>query len=149
MSADFFSFALAVDPAVAEREVTKLARAETAYNDNVYLDCGPETLDVLGVGAFVMSPNFPAFVAIDRFGCARALLEGHALLHVRHAGLPTWRAKWDAIRKTPNLAQIAFAPLDRGYNSDDTISEAVAAIERALEDAEERGRDLILACTRA
>ena len=150
MSADFFSFALVVSPEAAHRAAAGLARLETTYKDNVYLDCGPDALDVLGVelgeGMFVMSPNYPAFVTLDRFGCGRALLGGHAFRHIAHAELAAWRPKWESIRDASGFVDRVVPHLDRGGDARTDVTGAITAIDLALDDAEARGMDLVLAC---
>ena len=96
-----------------------------------------------------MSHSNPAFVAIDRFGCERVLLGGHALLHVPHAQLAVWRRTWEAIRDSDGLVERVSPSLERGSNAAADIAEAIAVINHGLDDAEARQRDLVLACVLA
>jgi len=150
MSADFFSIALVVDPAAARRAVDDLAQLETSHRDNVYLDCSPDALEVFGVeldeSMFAMSPNLPAFVAIDRFGCERARLAGRAIRHIPNAEIAAWRPQWEAMRDAPGLVDRVFPHLDGGYNDETDVTAAVAAIDQALDEAEARCMDVVLVC---
>ncbi len=94
MSADFFSFALVVSPEAAHRAAAGLARLETAYKDNVYLDCGPDALDALGV----------------ELGEARR----PRVRHIAHAELAAWRPKWESIRDASGFVDRVVPHLDRG-----------------------------------
>ena len=145
MSADFFSIALVVDPAAARRAVDDLAQLETSHRDNVYLDCSPDALEVFGVeldeSMFAMSPNLPAFGAIDRFGCERARLAGRAIRHIPNAEIAAWRPQWEAMRDAPGLVDRVFPHLDGGYNDETDVTAAVAAIDQALDEAEARCMD--------
>jgi hypothetical protein len=121
---------------------------EVEYNGNVYLDCGPdEVIELTGEwdeGQLSMTPNFPAFVALDRFGANRQLLLGHAGRLVLADELAGFAAEWKKLRAKPSLVSSAFEMVDRGFNDKSDIETAVRSIDDALATALKQRHDLAL-----
>jgi hypothetical protein len=152
VSADFFSFAVPMDPAVAAELLPVLAASEQECNGNVYVD------DVRLVMAYidpqtsvVLSPNFPAFVALDRFTTpVGALLAGHAVRWLAAAELEGLAATVAGLRAGGAVALAAAAhQLDRGDNGPTDAAAGLDAIERGLGAARAAGRGLLLVGVRS
>jgi len=145
-------FALAV-PRSLERKLQRVVADETEYNGNVYLNCDVEQLSELAgehLGEdVVMSPNFPVFVAIDRFGAGRALLDGHAGRWVPSQQLAAFSTQWKAIKGRAQLVHRAAGAIDRGQDARADIEAGIAAIDAALAAAKKRKLDLALLCVPA
>lgn len=147
MSADFFSFAVPMAPAVAAPLLAALAATEHEHNGNVYLDAIELVMPYVDeTTPLVLSPNFPAFVALDRFTRpGGALLDRHARRWVAPTELAQLEA-WIAQLRAGGAAALADAAeqLDRGGNGADDAAAGLAALERGVAAARAAGRGLLL-----
>jgi hypothetical protein len=98
MSSDFYSVVIPLGDEQASALVESLSEEE--YNGNVYVE-GMEPLELIPddqvAQLVVMSSNFPALVALDRFGLGRKLLGGHASRWVAAADVPSFRHELAAL----------------------------------------------------
>ena len=153
MSADFFSFAIPLGGAHVATLLEALRATEAEYNGNVYCDALHLVVDLVDASTpTVLSPNFPAFVALDRFTTPTgALLERHACrAFANELELDALEAVVARLR-TGGSAAIAGASeqLDRGTNGPHDAAEALSAIERGLATARKNGAGLVLVGIRA
>lgn len=144
MSADFISIALPLDAEDADALVPELAAAEQEYNGNVYVAAGDEIFGRLDQGTpLAMSPNFPAFVALDRFSAGRRLLGGHAYRWVPFDELV---ALHELVEELDGTWQAAAAMLDRIGNGERDTRAGRDALAAGIELATSLERGLLLLC---
>lgn len=142
MSADFFSVALPLDPERVAELLPLLAEAEEEHNGNVYVDATEDLLPLLDDdSALAMSPNFPVFVAIDRFAAKNQLLGGHAYRWIPAGEL----AAFHTLVEKLELPAVASA-LDRGGNGDQDASAGIEALAAGIERAASAELGLLLVC---
>jgi hypothetical protein len=91
-----------------------------------------------------MSPNFPSFVALDRFGIEPrgALLGGRGFRWIPRAELAAVRS---LIARGELVAMVA-PQLDRWGNGEADVGNALEALERGIDLAEASGRGLLMLC---
>lgn len=144
MSADFFSIAIPLDAEEAEARVPELAAAEEEYHGNVYVDATEEVLGWLAEDTpMSMSPNFPAFVALDRFAAGRRLLGGHAYRWVPSDELVAFH---QLVEELGAGWEPAAVMLDRGGNGDEDLRAGLAALAAGIALAATRECGLLLVC---
>lgn len=142
MSADFFSVAIPLDAESAEELIPMLEGAEQEHNGNVYVDATDELLGLIeDQSGFVMSPNFPVFVAIDRFAANRSLLGGHAYRWIPAGELATFHTFVEKLD-----ARAAADEIDRWGNGTDDVASGLTALGNGIEQAAHRELGLLLVC---
>ena len=142
MSADFFSVAVPLDADRAEELLPMLESAEQEYKGNVYVDATEELLGLIAdQTCFAMSPNFPVFVAIDRFAANRKLLGGHAYRWIPAGELATFHSYVEALD-----ARAAADEIDRWGNGTDDVATGLAALGTGIEQAARGELGLLLVC---
>lgn len=145
MSADFFSVAVPLDSERAAELLPRLAEAEEEYNGNIYVDATEKILAMLDDDTpLAMSPNFPVFVAIDRFATGRKLLAGHAYRWIPVEELATFHS----LVETLELPAVASA-LDRGGNGDEDARKGIEALASGITRAATAKLGLLLVCVPA
>ena len=149
MCADFFSVALVLSDAEAAELLGQLRGRDVEYNGNVYCEALDAVMPLITTDTpLAISPNFPAFVALDRF-CAQP--NGLRLLdNGAHRWLPP--DELDALGHTlDRLGEAgqaeAVAMVERGGNGAQDIAAGLEALQHGLADARTTGRGLLLVCT--
>jgi hypothetical protein len=141
MSADFFSAAMPLDADRAEELLPMLAGAEVEHDGNVYIDAAEELLGMIDPSALAMSPNFPVFVAIDRFAADRKLLGGHAYRWIPAGELAAFHSFAEKLD-----ARAAADELDRWGNGGEDVATGLAALGAGIELAALGELGLLLVC---
>jgi hypothetical protein len=145
MSADFFSVALPLVAGAAETLVPKLAQAEKEYNGNTYVEATKEILGLVDdPSQLAMSPNFPVFVAIDRFATNRDLLGGHAFRWIPADELATFHSFVEHLD-----ARAAAAHIDRWGNGARDVATGVDTLVTGIDRAANAALGLLLVCVPA
>jgi len=147
LSADFFSFALPLTDDEANALLARLDGSEVEYNGNVYCDVGFDEFAALVTPDTPMSmcPNFPAFVALDRFACDHVILGGKAHRWIPAAEVGRFRSRLDAAMASGRVDQ-AIAMVDRGGNAAGDIQAGLTALRAGAGEASRNGLGLLLAC---
>jgi hypothetical protein len=150
VSADFFSWALAIRSADARALIATLAATEKEYNGNVYSDATGELMKWLREETpLVRSPHYAAFVALDRFSLGRKLLFGHASRYIAVDKLAEFERDLRAnIATAGGEAGVITATqphLERGHQSTEA-REGLDALFRGIALAHASELDLLLAC---
>lgn len=150
MSADFFSMALTLSPDDAKPLLAALAGSEVEYNGNICCDTDLGVfMEALGDDPedVSMCPNFPAFVAIDRFAAQPAgirFLEHRAYRWISPSELQGWTETVDALAKA-DLSE-AVAMVERGYNGVRDITQGLTVLRCAVTRARAAGHGILLVC---
>lgn len=149
MSADFLSFAVPLETSVAESLIPRLLATEEEYNGNVYLLAHELLIALLPQDVpLAGSPNFPVFVALDRFTTPPGqLLGGHAVRWLPPSELDELQAFLARLAADDRASlEHAASQLNRWGNGADDVEGGLAALAAGLGAARRTGRGLLLCC---